>query len=126
MRVYCNSRAEFWLQAYAYSDNIWEIEVVDVEGEAVDLSGAAVAAKIKADVRDGDAEAVGELECEISDAAAGVITCRLAAGAVPPGTYYSSVRVQWPEEGHSVYAGAAITVAELVLVIRPEATREGA
>ena len=125
VRTYCNTQTQYWVQAYAYSDNIWEIEVADADGEPVDLTGTEITARLKADLRDGDRDAVGELECEITDAPNGVLICRLPAGTVPPGSYYCSVRVEWPAGGHSALAGAVVTVAELVLVVKAEATREG-
>jgi len=125
VRTYCGSRTEYWVHGYAFSDTWWEIEVTDADGEAVDLSGTDVVARIKADLRDADDDAVGELECEVTDGPGGVLTCRLPAGTVPPGIYYCSVRVEWPAGGHSALAGAVVTVAELVLVVKAEATREG-
>lgn len=125
MAEYSNAPVEYCLTAYAYSDNAWEVAVVDPDGDAVDLRTATLSALVKSDLRDADRDAVAAMQISESDFANGRLVLTLQAGAVAPGEYHYSLLVRFPEDD-PVWAGAAATVLAGRLRVRAEATRDGA
>jgi len=117
-----NNRDRYSIIAGAYSDSWWSVQIVDDNGDPVDLTGTEQIALIKNSDKDSDKDAVGEFEIDVSDATNGTLLLHLPKNTVSPGQYYSSVLVKWPE-GHSLWPGAEVNVLLLDLTVERETTR---